>query len=207
MGSYPIVITSLEKYYCVVVGGGVVATRKVQGLVEAGSRPKVISPKISNTLKTLRLERKIKHVQRYYKQGDCKGALLIFAATNDSKTNETIVAEAKSEGALINNAQNAFDGNFITPANLRRGDLLLSVSTGSASPILAAYLKNELSKSYGEAYAQLISLVSESRQKIANMEHQKQQDFIRSLTSEEVLEKLEQGLEDEVRSLIDKQTS
>jgi precorrin-2 dehydrogenase/sirohydrochlorin ferrochelatase len=153
--SYPIVLTDLSMARCVVIGGGAVAERKARQLIEAGARPTVISPAISEALAGWREAGQLEHIARAYAEGDLAGAALVIAATDDAAVNGLAAAEARRLGVLANIADDPGAGSFHTVATVRRGDLLISVSTGGASPGLAARLRRELEERYGPEYAEL----------------------------------------------------
>jgi siroheme synthase-like protein len=153
ISTYPLVLTNLSTARCVVVGGGTVAERKVRQLLDAGARPTVISPTLSAALAAWHAAGQIAHIARLYREGDLAGAALAFAATNDAAANQRVAAEARERGILANVADAPEAGSFHTVATLRRGDLLITVSTGGASPALAAQIRSELAERYGPEYA------------------------------------------------------
>jgi siroheme synthase-like protein len=152
--SYPIVLTNLSAARCVVIGGGAVAERKVRQLLDAGARPTVISPTLSPALAAWREAGLLTHACRAYQEGDLAGAALAIAAANDADANQGVAAEARRLGILANIADAPEAGSFHTVATVRRGDLLITVSTGGASPALAAQLRQELAERYGPEYAE-----------------------------------------------------
>lgn len=153
MSSYPIVVTNLAECRCVVVGGGAVAERKVAGLLDGGARPTVISPTLTPALAEWRRAERIEHLARPYAAGDLAGAALVIAATDDDTVNARVASDAHGQCALVNVASDPAAGSFHTVAAVRRGDLLLTVSTGGQSPALAARLRAELATRYGPEYA------------------------------------------------------
>lgn len=156
--AYPIVLTSLHTARCVVVGGGAVAERKLNDLLAGGARPTVISPTVTPALAAWRHEGRISHIARPFEEQDLDGAFLVVAATDDAAVNALVAAASHARGCLINAADDPSAGNFHTVATVRRGDLLLTVSTGGSSPVLAAHIRRELEERYGEAYARLTAL-------------------------------------------------
>lgn len=162
--AYPIVLTNLAGARCVVVGGGAVAERKVAGLLEGGARPLVISPALTDALEAWRAADRIEHVARRYQPGDLAGALLAIAATDDRAVNRAIAQEGARRGLLLNVADDPAAGNFHTAATVRRGELLLAISTGGGSPALAARIRGELAARYGEEYARLLALLRRLRE-------------------------------------------
>src|SRR6185436_3796488 len=141
--AYPLVLTNLAHARCVVVGGGRVAERKVRELLAGGARPLVISPLLTAALAAWHAAGQIEHMARCYQEGDLAGAFLVIAATDDSLVNRAVAAEGARRGILVNSAADPSAGNFHTPAAVRRGDLLLTVSTGGGSPALAAHIQRE----------------------------------------------------------------
>lgn len=165
MDLYPVNI-NINGRTCVIVGGGGVAMRKAGPLVECGARVVLISPEAVSPLeKMAELGKLVWHARRY-RQGDLRGAFLVFAATDDPGVQQTVAAEAKREGVLLNSADAPDACSFQVPARVRRGDFLLTVSTGGGSPALAAKLRRELAEEYGEEYKQLVDLLAAIRQRV-----------------------------------------
>ena len=160
---YAAILTNLEHARCVVVGGGAVAERKVRELLAGGARPLVISPALSAALASWRYAGAIEHAARPYRPGDLAGAFLVIAATDDRATNAAVAAEAAGICPLVNIADAPDEGTMHTAAVVRRGQLLLAVSTGGAAPALAARISRELAERYGEEYAELLSLLGRLR--------------------------------------------
>lgn len=161
--SYPIILTALADARCVVVGGGPVAERKVAGLLDAGAQPTVISPTLTPTLAEWKGAGRIMHLPRVFAAGDLAGAALVIAATDDDAVNTAVATEGRDNGALVNVANEPAVGNFHTVGTVRRGDLLLTVSTGGRSPTLAAQLRAELASRYGPEYAAALRRMAQLR--------------------------------------------
>jgi precorrin-2 dehydrogenase / sirohydrochlorin ferrochelatase len=161
--AYPLVLTNLARVRCVVVGGGAVAERKVRDLLAGGARPQIISPALTAALAAWRDEGRITHAARGYIAGDLSGAFLVIAATDDRAVNGAVADEGARLGILVNVADDPAAGNMHTAAAVRRGDLLLAVSTGGSSPALAAQIRRELSERYDEEYGLLLALLRKLR--------------------------------------------
>ena len=161
--TYPLVLTNLGRVRCVVVGGGAVAERKVRDLLAGGARPQVISPLLTQGLAAWREAGQIEHVARAYQEGDLAGAFLAVAAASDRGVNALVAAEGVRLGILVNIADDPAAGNFHTAAAVRRGDLLLTISTGGSSPALAAHLRREIEARYGDEYARLLVILRSVR--------------------------------------------
>ncbi len=163
MGRYYPICLSLEGKPCLVVGGGHVALRKVKSLLDAGARVSVVSPEFCEEL--LRLDG-VRLIERRFEEGDVAGAFLVYAATNDAALNSAVAAAARKAGALVNVVDTPAKCDFIVPSTLSRGELMISVSTGGASPALARRLRLELEEVIPEAYADFVALLGDIRREV-----------------------------------------
>lgn len=162
---YPIFLNIRGKK-CLVVGGGNVALRKVKALLEHGANVQVVSPSLCPELSQLAEEGAIQALQRSYKAEDLKGSLIAIAATDNAKTNESVAAEARQRGVLVNVVDDPQHSNFIVPSYFRRGDVTIAVSTSGRSPALARKIRSQLEKDFGTEYGQLALLVGEVRSEL-----------------------------------------
>jgi len=151
-----------------VVGGGDVATRKVRGLVGAGADVTVVSPHVTAELEALSSSARITWLRRAFESGDAARGRLIFAATSERAANAHVAADAVHVGAWVNVADDPAACSFHVPATLRRGRLTLAVSTQGASPLLAATIRGELERSYGDEYGMLVELLRRARDEADN---------------------------------------
>ncbi|WP_245808512.1 precorrin-2 dehydrogenase/sirohydrochlorin ferrochelatase family protein [Deinococcus hopiensis] len=119
-----------------VVGGGGVALRRTRTLLDAGMQVRVVAPALHPDFATLRVQAE----DRPYQPGDARGMRLVVAATGNADVNDTVVAEARAYGALVNHAGDAGRGNLRFPAVTRRGTLQVAVGTGRDLPLLAQAL-------------------------------------------------------------------
>jgi precorrin-2 dehydrogenase/sirohydrochlorin ferrochelatase len=108
----------------------------------------------------------ITHLPRQFARGDLAGAFLVFAATNDETVNQAVAQEARDLGIMADIADAPGQGAFTMPAVVRRGELLLTVSTGGASPALARRIRIELEGLYGTEYAVALELLARLREKL-----------------------------------------
>ncbi|RXZ84549.1 bifunctional precorrin-2 dehydrogenase/sirohydrochlorin ferrochelatase [Paenibacillaceae bacterium] len=162
---YPIML-NIEQCKCVVVGGGTVALRKIAGLAEAGAKIVAIAPEPADKLRQMALEGSVELVEREYREEDLADAVLVFTATNRGDVNAQVTRDAARRGIPVNTADAGHTGTFTTPAVLRRGDLLLAVSTSGASPALASRIQQELAVRYGEEYAAYTMWLRELRTRL-----------------------------------------
>ncbi|OGQ94939.1 MAG: hypothetical protein A2521_13830 [Deltaproteobacteria bacterium RIFOXYD12_FULL_57_12] len=165
MSYYPVSL-NLDGRQCVVIGGGRVAERKVQGLLACGGRVTVISPELTAGLLALYQDRLLAWEARLYREGDLAEVFLAIAATDDGDVQRRIHAEAEGRQVLLNVADVPQYCSFILPATVRRGELTIAVSTGGRSPALARNLRLELEKKFGSEYKILVDILGVLRQAV-----------------------------------------
>ena len=159
---YPIFL-NIQGKKCVVVGGGHVAFRKVRMLLDSGADVTVISPTLHPDFAPLVEKKAIHLIQRNYRSGDLKGAILVFAATDVKKTNHRVAEDAMKAGRLVNVVDDPGPSDFIIPSFFRRENLIIAVSTEGVSPALARKIRTKLEESIGKEYASLVALIGEVR--------------------------------------------
>jgi len=165
--SYPINLVGLEDRPCVVVGGGEVAQRKVEALLEAGAgQVVVISPRLTHKLEALLQAKRIEHRPRGYQRGDLEGAFVVIAATDDPDVNEAVWQEAQESGLLVNVVDDPRRCNFFVPSVVRQGDLTISICTGGQDPALSAHLRRELEPRFGREYAAFLEIAGALRERV-----------------------------------------
>jgi len=153
----------MDQRQSVVVGGGSIASRKVQGLLEAGAKVRVISPELAPGLEALAAAGEVEALRRPYTPGDLAGAFLAIAATDDPAVNEQVWSEGQRTGCLVNVVDDPQHCNFSLPAVVRRGDMSIAISTGGSSPALARRLRERLEALIPPEYADLTGLLAELR--------------------------------------------
>jgi len=151
---------------CLVVGGGVVAERKIDALCDAGARVVVVSPTLTVALDTLVAAGSIEHRARRFRRHDTRGCALVVAATGVGAVDDAVAAAARRERALVNVVDRPDACDFILPSVLRRGDLQIAVSTGGQSPALAREIRRHLEAQIGEDYGELVASVGRARDRL-----------------------------------------
>jgi siroheme synthase-like protein len=162
---YPIYLDLTGKR-CVVIGGGEVAERKVQGLTESDANVTVISPEATEYIRRSSEAGSLAWAPREYREGDLTGAFLAIAATDRRSVNEAIAAEATKEKVVLNVVDDPPLCTFIAPSVVRRGVVTLAVSTGGASPALARKLRESLEDNEVLDYADLAGVLSSARKEL-----------------------------------------
>jgi siroheme synthase-like protein len=162
MRYYPIFL-NLTNERSVVVGGGTIAEGKVTALLEADAKVVVIAPEVTLALQELAENGTVSWEQRTYIDGDLAGAAIAIGATDDPEVNHRVWDEAKRRNILINVVDDVPYCNFIAPAIVRRGDITLAISTNGKMPALAAHMRREIDKSFGDDYLRLLEMTAPLR--------------------------------------------
>jgi precorrin-2 dehydrogenase / sirohydrochlorin ferrochelatase len=162
MKTYPI-FAIIDQKPCLVVGGGAVGERKVQDLCAVGARVTVVSPTLTPRLAAMAAAGEIRHLPADFSPEQVAGMALVMAATDDPEVNGRVSAAARSRDIWVNVADAPELCTFIVPAQVRRGELTLAISTGGASPALARRLRQELEQLFGPEYATYLRLLKEIR--------------------------------------------
>ena len=165
MKTYPI-FAIIEDKPCLVVGGGAVGERKVLDLMAAGARVTVVSRTLTPELAALADKGKITYLTADFREAQVEGMALVMAATDDPKVNAAVSAAAQARAIWVNVADEPAYCTFIVPAQVRRGDLTLAISTGGASPALARQLREELQQHFGPEYGPYLDLLQQVRTRL-----------------------------------------
>ncbi len=197
MGYYPIVM-DLTGRKCLVVGGGEVALRKARSLSEAAARVTVIAPEVLSEIEALE---GVQVEKRAWQAGDAAGYALVFAATDDPALNAAVSEEARASSIPINVVDSPELCSFIVPACVKRGDLLIAITTSGKSPALSKRIRMELEKSYGLEYTEFVELLGDIRRQVKQRysEQSDREAAFNRLVNCGILELLKAGERDQAR--------
>ena len=184
---------NLQNKKCVVIGGGKVASRRIQTLLAEGANITVISPELLPELMTLAENEHIKWLGRPFDDGDCLGAFLVIAATNRKAVNERVAYDCRHH-QLVNIVDQPEISNVYFPAVGRKGLLSIAVSTEGASPILAKNIRDRVMEQFDDEFEQYIAFVKETRAFILSMklEEREKRTLLHELIDPRLLSKAEQ---------------
>jgi precorrin-2 dehydrogenase/sirohydrochlorin ferrochelatase len=145
-----------------VVGGGTIAQRKVQTLVEAGFSVAVIAPDVAPRI---REQPGIEFFEREFAAVDVAAErwALVFACTNSREVNRTVGEAARGAGVPVVVTDRAEESTFYTPGLVRDGRLAVAVSTGGAAPALTRELTKQLRELLGSGWAERVEAAAEAR--------------------------------------------
>lgn len=158
MFDYPVNL-NLQGRLCTVIGAGNIGMRKVRSLRAAGALVRLIAPKTCEPPPG-----GVEWVVREYRSGDLSGSFLAFAATDIPEVNTEVTSEARQMGIPVCVTDTPEQGDFSLPALLRRGNLLLGVSTSGASPALAVALRDHLGELLGPEWSKVVEIAAALRQ-------------------------------------------
>jgi siroheme synthase-like protein len=160
-------VLRVEGRPCLVVGGGPVAARKVADLFESGAEVTVVAPHIDRAIDALAAagcDGRVLHLERRpYRDGEAADYRLVVTATGIPEVDRRAAADAESAGIWVNSADDADHCTFFLPSVHRQGPVSVSVSTGGASPALAAWLRRRIGETLGPHLGDLAELLDEGR--------------------------------------------
>ena len=162
MKYYPIFL-NLSGKRCLVIGGGEVATRKVETLLRSGAKVGIIARELSESLREKVMEGTVQHLNPEYSAQYLQGMDLILVATNDKELNQQAAQDARKEGIWCNIADRPELCDFILPSLITRGDLLVAISTSGSSPALARKLREDLESFLVVEYDPFLNLLRKIR--------------------------------------------
>jgi siroheme synthase-like protein len=165
MTAYPVVLR-LSGRRVLVVGGGAVAARKVEGLLVTGAAVTVVAPAVVAELRHAAARGEVEIVERPYRSGDLEGSWLVLTATDDDTTQQQVFDDAEAAGIWVNAADDPQRCSFFLPAVHRRDPVLVAVSTQGTSPALAAWLRDRAAAALPERLEELVATLARRRAEV-----------------------------------------
>ena len=160
---YPINL-KIDDMKIVIIGGGKVAYRKCMNFLAFNKKVKVISQEFIEKFEEIK--NKIEMIKDSYDEKYIKDDFVVVAATNNKEVNHQIGTYCRQYGKLVNVVDDKELSNFTVPSFVKRGDLLLSVSTGGKSPSLSSKIRKDLEEVYDESYEEYVELLGQAREMI-----------------------------------------
>lgn len=151
---------------CAVIGGGEVAARKAELLLAAGARVTVTAPELAAPLAELLRQGRIAHRAEAFSPAALQGAALVIAATDDRAVNAEVSRLAQAQSLPVNVVDDPELCSFILPAIVDRSPVVIAISTGGASPVLARLLRARLESLVPAAYGELAALSARFRDRV-----------------------------------------
>lgn len=163
--TYPISLVLAGKP-AVVVGGGEVATRKVNGLLVANALVTVVAPGVTDEIQKLARDKRCVWKKKTYEYSDLAEACLVFACTNDGSVNKRIFEDATEQRLWVNVADVPELCTFYLPSVLRRDKLSIAVSTEGSSPQTAKRIREHLEEHIDEEIGEYLDLLQAWRERL-----------------------------------------
>ncbi len=160
------VFLDLKNRLCLLVGGGDIATRKGRLLSKAGARLRVVAPEISTELRELVAQNNGELREREYQSSDLNDCVIAIAATDIESLNEQISADAKARNLPVNVVDSPALCTYITPAIIDRSPLVIAISSGGESPVLARLIRAKLETLIPTSYGRLAQIASSWRDRV-----------------------------------------
>lgn len=160
------IFLSLRGQRCLVVGGGDVAVRKVATLLRASAAVTVVSPTLCQTLQQQCDDGLVAWRRKTFEPDDLVDCLLVISATERRDVNEAVAAAAGAERVLVNVVDCPDLCTFVFPAIVDRSPIVIAVSSGGASPVLARLVRAQLETLLPAAYGRLADLAERFRQRV-----------------------------------------
>ena len=157
---YPMMVNIKNKRVSI-FGGGKVSYRKSKKIIEYGGLVRVVSPSLIDDFNDIK--NNIEYICDKYKDDYLKDSLLVIAASNNNDINKKISRDCNNKNILCNVVDDISISDYIVPSSIKRGDLVISVSTGGKSPVLSSKIKNELEEKYDDSYGEYIKILGEIR--------------------------------------------
>lgn len=166
MKHYPVHI-NLRGKKVVIVGGGLIAERKLQKLLHTGAKVTIVSPTITKIIEEHVISKKVEWKKKLFEKDDLYEAFLIIAATDSNQINLE-VGKSCTEHQLLNIVDSPENSNFLVPATFNRGKLFITVSTSGASPGFSKKIISEIAEQFDTTYEEYIDFLAESRLVVQN---------------------------------------
>ena len=163
-----VIFLELKGRRVVVIGGGTVAVRKAQTLLDSGARLIVVAENIDKLMTALCKNKNAELIRSRYEKTYLTGAVLAIAATNDHELNKQIYKDCQTLEILCNVVDEPELCDFFVPAVVKRGDLQIAVGTDGKCPAYAGHIRKMLEKIYTERHGEFLNELEKMRLKIFN---------------------------------------
>lgn len=170
MQSFFPVMLDLRGRRTLVIGGGEIGEGKIKQLLDADATIHVIAPEVTRRVERWLAQGRVTHEARGYRPGDLTGYFVVIAATDVFEVNHAIWLEARGNRQLVNVVDDPPHCNFIMPSIVRRGDLIVAVSTAGRSPASAKLIRREFEGRFGPEWATLLDWCAETGRPLTEAE-------------------------------------
>ena len=175
---------------CLVVGGGNIATPKIQSLLDSGADVTVVAPQASPQVSEWAHQGLIIWGKRTFQESDLNGAFLVIAGTPDGELNGEVFRAAQQRNILCNAVDDPEHCDFFYPALVRRGDFQVAISTAGHSPALAQRLRKQFESQFGAEYEAWVEDLGKTRKQLfaRKMDPEARRQLLHRLASQQAFE-------------------
>ncbi len=165
---YPVML-ALRDRPVLVVGGGEVALRKIEGLLAEGARLTVVAPATVPAIDALAARGAVTLWRRGFERGDSRGFVLVFAATDDREVNARVFSEASESGVFANVADDPELCSFHLPARVKRGAMQVAVASDGGAPFVVRRLRQMLERRFGPEWSEWMEAATRFRASVRSL--------------------------------------
>jgi uroporphyrin-III C-methyltransferase/precorrin-2 dehydrogenase/sirohydrochlorin ferrochelatase len=157
---------NISNRLCLVIGGGDIATRKVNMLLKANGQIRLVSPSVCAELKEMIVASKIQHLEAEFESSQLEGACLVIAATDDEAVNEAVSIAAKAQNIPVNVVDAPALCTFTMGSIIDRSPIVIAVSSEGNAPVLARYIRTKIETMLPSAYGRIAAIAGEFRDQV-----------------------------------------
>lgn len=157
---------NISNRLCLVIGGGDIATRKVNMLLKANGQIRLVSPSVCAELQAMIAANKIQHLEEEFEPSQLEGACLVIAATDDEAVNEAVSMAAKAQNIPVNVVDAPALCTFTMGSIIDRSPIVIAVSSEGNAPVLARYIRTKIETMLPSAYGRIAAIAGEFRDQV-----------------------------------------
>jgi precorrin-2 dehydrogenase/sirohydrochlorin ferrochelatase len=187
MALFPLFL-KLDRRRCLVVGAGIVAEEKIEGLLSTGAIIDVVAPDATLRVRELAQKKSLRWQRRGFRALDLEDKFIVVAATSSPALHDKIYRAARRAGVLCNVVDDPSHCDFYYGSVVKRGALQIAISTAGKSPALSQRIRKILEKQFGLEYEEWIETLGEAREKLFAhpMDAQVRKKLLHILASDEM---------------------
>lgn len=186
----------------VIIGGGHATEEKIPSLLECGAQITIVAPEVGEHTRELAGAGRLAWVRRAYEAGDLADAWIAIVGSADHGLNHRAADEARARRVMVNTVDDNPYCDFIAPAVVRRGNLILAISTGGGSPAMARYARQELQRIVPAEWGGLLQALSEARTELRRKGLRPNSERWQECINEELLRLVRAGALEDAQALL-----